>query len=529
MLLDVLRKLPVSRLIVPYLTGVLLLTGQERLVLSLLLFGGWSLLLFRFLENRLPSAWSIRWLPGAGLFCLWLSIGGINGNLLVLKGSFPGGGQTSFVANVRLVSLPVEKPKSKQCEVLVEQIQNGFEAWNGKHLQLYLAKKLSPAEPGIGDRLQIVLKPALPEAPANTFEFDFGKWLRRKGICATSYVKDWKILSKASVWNVKAQAERMRLLLLQQFSRFGLDGPEFALVSALVLGETNQLTNEIKADFSVSGVSHILSVSGLHVAVVYAVLALLLSFFDKFEKGRVPKQLILVALLFFYAFLTGLAPSVIRSALMFSLLAMGKCLHRKSQTLNTVLFSAFVLLLWNPGFMYDLGFQLSYLAVFFIVVVHPRLVALWNPPNKAVIYLWEMLCLSLVAQLGTSPLTVFAFHSFPNYFLFNNLVAVPYSSLVIYLALAFLMLSGIPWVGPFLARLLDGFLHGFLVLVETTGDLPHALTENLYPSVLEVIGFYLIILTFFVAILLKRRSWFIPFLASILGLQVLSVCTSFCT
>lgn len=528
MLLDVIRKLPVSRLFVPYLTGVLLLTGQERLILSVLFLGGWVLLLYRMLEHRLPSAWSIRWLPGAGMFCLWLTIGGINGHFLDFKGAFPGSSEASFVANVQLVSLPVEKPKSKQCEVVVEQTENGFDHWKGKHLLLYLKKQVS-VEPSIGDRLQVVLQPVLPESPANTFEFDFGKWLRHKGICGTSYVKDWSILSKASAWNVKAQAERMRRLLLQQFARFGVDGPEFALASALVLGETNQLTNETKADFSVSGVSHILSVSGLHVAVVYAVLAFLLSFFDKFERGRVPKQLILVTLLFFYAFLTGLAPSVIRSAFMFSLLALGKCMHRKSQTLNTVLFSAFVLLLWNPGYLYDLGFQLSYLAVFFIVVVHPRLVALCNPSNKAATYLWEMLCLSLVAQLGTSPLTVLAFHTFPNYFLFNNLVAVPYSSLIIYLALAFLMLSGIPWVGPILARLLNGCLHGFLVLVETTGDFPHALTENIYPSVLEVIGFYLIILTFFIAILLKRRNWYIPFLASILCLQLLSVCTSFCT
>lgn len=528
MLLDLFRKLPVSRLLVPYLTGVLLLTGHERLVLSMLLLGGWGLLFYRMLENRLPSAWPIRWLPGASMFCLWLSIGGINGSLLDLKAVFPGSGETPFVAKVRLVSLPVEKPKSKQCEVVVVQTENGFDRWKGKHLLLYLKNQIM-VEPGIGDNLQIVLKPSYPDAPGNAFEFDFGKWLRRKGICGTSYVKDWSVVAKASVWNVKAQAEKLRCLLLQQFGRYGLDGPEFALVSALVFGETNQLTNETKTDFSVSGVSHILSVSGLHVAVVYAILAMLLSFFDKFEKGRVPKQLILVALLFFYAFLTGLSPSVLRSAFMFSLLALGKCLHRKSQTLNTVLFSAFVLLLWNPGYMFDLGFQLSYLAVFFIVVVHPRMVALWNPTNKSATYLWEMLCLSLVAQLGTSPLTVLAFHTFPNYFLFNNLVAVPYSSLIIYLALAFLMLSWIPWVGPLLAKLLDGCLHGFLALVETTSDLPHALTENLYPSVLEVLVFYLIILTFFVSILLKRRNWFIPFLASILCLQVLSVCTSFYT
>jgi len=526
MLLDVLRKLSVSRLFIPYLTGLLLLPGDLRFILSLLMLGLWGLFLYRLLEKRLPSAWSVRWIPGACIFCLWMALGGINMHWLNQNASFPAETKP-FFANIRIVSLPVEKPKSRQCEVSVELPEEGFENWKGKHLQLYFKKEANTAELDIGDRLQVKLQPQMPEPPATSYDFDFASWLRHKGICGTSFVKNWALISNASPWNVQAQAERMRRILLQLFRSEGIDGPEFALVSALVLGETNQLTADTKTDFSVSGISHILSVSGLHVAVVYAVLAFLLSFLDRFERWRVPKQLLIVLILFFYAFVTGLSPSVLRSAFMFSLLALGKCMHRKSLTLNTVLFSAFVLLLWNPGFFYDLGFQLSYLAVFFIVVVHPRLVALWMPSNKPTRYLWEMLCLSLVAQLGTSPLTVHAFHTFPNYFLVNNLVAVPYSSLLIYLALAFLMLSGIPWVGPFLAKLLDGCLHGFLVMVETTGNLPHALTIDLYPDIGQVFGFYLIILTFFIAFLLKRRAWVIPFLATVLGFQILTFGRSF--
>lgn len=516
MLLDVLRKLPVSRLLLPYLAGILLLAGDIRFILSFLMLGIWGILLYRLIENRLPSAWPVRWIPGICIFCLWMAMGGINRHLLNDKASYPGG-STAFLASVKVVSLPVVKPKSKQCEVVVETTEEGLRGWNGKHLQLYVVKKTIL---GIGDRFQMRLQPRVPDVPKTAFDFDYASWLRNKGICGTAYVKECILLSKASVWNVKALAQQMRLRLLRQFSSAGIDGPEFALVSALVLGETNQLNAETKTDFSVSGISHILSVSGLHVAVVYAVLAFLLSFLDRFEHWRIPKQVLIVLLLFFYAFVTGLSPSVIRSAFMFSLLALGKCLHRKSQTLNTVLFSAFVLLLWNPGFFYDLGFQLSYLAVFFIVVVHPKLVAVWVPPSKAVGYLWEMLCLSLVAQLGTSPLTIHAFHTFPNYFLLNNLVAVPFSSLIIYVALAFLMLCGIPWVGPLFAKLLDACLHGFSVMVETTGHFPHALTENLYPDSGQVLCFYLILLTVFMAFLLKRRAWVLPFLTSVLGFQL---------
>jgi competence protein ComEC len=523
MLLNLLQKIPISRLFIPYLTGILLLSGDPRFILSLLIFGVWGLLLYRLFEKRLPTTWPVRWIPGVCIFCLWMALGGINSHKLNEKATFPGE-TNAFLANVKVVSLPVEKPKSKQCEILVEKTEDGYCIWQGKHLQLYTPKD---ATFGIGEQLQLQLRPKMPESPVTSFDFDFATWLRHKGICGTAYAKNWTLISKASAWNVKALAERMRLQLLKRFSSAGIDGPEFALVSALVLGETNQLTVETKTAFSVSGISHILSVSGLHVAVVYAVLAFLLSFLDRFEGWRVPKQVLIVVLLFYYAFLTGLSPSVLRSAFMFSLLALGKCFRRKSQTLNTILFSAFVLLLWNPGFFYDLGFQLSYLAVFFIVVVHPKLVAVWTPNGKAARYLWEMLCLSLVAQVGTSPLTIHAFHTFPNYFLVNNLVAVPFSSLLIYVALAFLMLSGVPWIGSLVAKLLDACLHGFSVMVETTGHFPHALTGNLYPDTWQVVGFYLIILTFFIAFLLKRRVWVIPFLATVLGFQLLIIGQSF--
>lgn len=523
MLLDLFRKIPVSRLLIPYLAGILLLAENPRAVWSFLLLGCWALVLYRLFEKRLPSAWTIRWLPGFGLFCLWAALGGIGMSRLDQQASFPGG--NPFAADVRLISLPVAKPKSNQVLVQVDRTEPGFEAWEGKQLQLYVSKT-APSF-GIGDRLRLNLRPQQPTPPATAYDFDFAAWLRRKGICGTAYVKKATPMAKAPFWHVKAQAEKMRLFLLRQFRQAGIEGAEFALVSALVLGETNQLDQEIKSDFSVSGISHILSVSGLHVAVVYAVLAFLLSFLDRFDRWRIPKQIILILLLFFYAFLTGLSPSVLRSAFMFSLLALGKCLRRKSQTLNTVLFSAFVLLLWNPGYLYDLGFQLSYLAVLFIVVVHPRLVALWNPPNKAVGYVWEMLCLSIVAQLGTSPITVHAFHTFPNYFLLNNLVAVPFSSLLIYVALFFLMVSSIPWVGVVVGKGLNALLQGFLFMVETTGDLPHALTKGLYPSTLEVLGLYVLVLTAFMAFLLKRRAWILPFLGSVLVLQLVCLATAF--
>jgi competence protein ComEC len=522
-MLALLRKLPVSRLLLPYVIGILVLGGHISLLVSLLAFGLWGLSTYTFLSKRLPGAWSIRWLPGASLFLLWLALGGLGASRIQEQANFPD--ETRFEGDACLLSQPQEKPKSVQVAIRIERTPAGFEAWQGKRLLAYLPKGYRGLE--AGDRIRLELRPKRPEPPNSVLGFDFGAWLQRKGICGTVYSKKIALLSKASSWNITAQADRMRQHLIHRFVQAGIQGKELALVSALVLGATDHLGNNTKRDFSISGISHVLSVSGLHVAVVYAVLAFLLSFADKWEAWRMPKQLFLVFLLFVYAFLTGLSPSVLRSAFMFSLLAMGKCFHRKSHTLNTVLFSAFVLLLWNPAYLYDLGFQLSYLAVLCIVTVHPRLVALWTPRGKPLRYLWEMLCLSLVAQLGTSPLTIHAFHTFPNYFLFNNLVAVPFSSLLIYLALAFLMLADLPGLGSVLALLLEKTLHGFLFMVETTARFPHALTEHLYPSTLEAAAFYVLLLTAFACFLWGRRRWVFAFLLAVLAFQCIGLAACF--
>jgi competence protein ComEC len=522
MLLSFVRKVPVARFLLPYLAGVLLLSSQGRLMLCFVTLGGWSLLLHRYLSTRLPSAWPVRWMPGVGICFLWMVLGGLNVSRLDNRSAFPK--QTGiFCARVRLLSSPEEKTRSLSCRALVELPETNFGAWKGKRLQLYLSKDWQAQGLNIGDRLLIRLNPNVPAPPEYPGAFNYADWLRHQGVCGTAYVSgtSGRLVSKASVFAPKVLAERLRQLLLERFSRAGIDGQEYALVSALVLGTREDLLQETKDAFSVTGISHILSVSGLHVGVIYGVLAFLLSLLDPYDRFRVPKQLFLVAFLFGYAFVTGLSPSVLRSAFMFSLLAFGKCFHRKSQTLNTVLFSAFVLLLVDPGFLYDLGFQLSYLAVFSIVVVHPKLTALWTPSSAPVKYVWEMLCLSLTAQLGTAPLTLHAFHVFPNYFLLNNLLAVPFSALIIYLSAGFLVFSGLPLLGFWSGRALDACLHVFLTLTEAAAGLPHALTENLHPDSFQVVGMYGLMIAFFVWFLEKKRRWIFPFLTSVLIYQIL--------
>jgi len=523
MFLRFLQKVPTFKLLLPYILGVLLVSSHLRIAWSLLLFALWGLLLYEYLKNRMGTAWSLRWIPGLSLVCLWICMGAFSESFQRIKSAFPLNSNQNIAALVSVESVPLGKPKSYQCEVHV--IHSNNKAWKGKHLQLYIAKDRRSGLLDMGDDLLVYIKPQKPVPPSDPRAFNYAGWLQKKGICATAYVSSnsWKLKSKGFSFNLKKTAEKMRAVLLSRFRNAGISGEEYSLVSALTLGSVNLLTPETKQQFSVSGVSHILSVSGLHVAIVYAVLEFMLSFFNRFEKMKVFKQLLIILILWCYAFMTGLSPSVIRSAFMFSMLAFGQCLHRKSQTINTVLFSAFVLLLWNPSFLYDLGFELSYCAVLSIVVLHSRMKALWTPSSKIAVYFWEMICLSAVAQLGTAPLTIFYFHQFPNYFLLNNLVAVPFSGLIIYLACAFLLLGKIPFLDFILTWCLNGSLYLFQWFVKTTSELPFALTENIEIQKMDVVLLYALMGTFFVWFFLKRRKWILAVLFCVLCLQGLAL------
>ncbi|MCK9310645.1 MAG: ComEC family competence protein [Bacteroidales bacterium] len=523
MLLRFVHVVPTFRLLIPYLLGAVFISNHLTLALSLLLFGAWGLIFFAYIEDRMTTSWTGRWMPGISIICLWLSLGAFSARYERQKSIFPSEENQNVFALVKIKTIPVEKSKSKQVQVSV--ISSADKKWREKHLQLYFTKDEKSKSLEVGDRLFVCMKPQRLKSPQDPKVFDYAAWLQNKGICATAYIPSnaWKIHTKASSFNLRTSAERMRAVLLSRFNHAGISGDEFSLVSALTLGSVHLLNSETKQQFSVSGVSHILSVSGLHVAVVYAILKFLLSFCNRFERIRIFKQILMMLLLWCYAFMTGLSSSVVRSALMFSLLAFGGCLHRKTQTINTVLFSAFVLLLWKPFLIFDLGFELSYCAVISIVAAHARLTGLWQPSSKMTDYLWKMTCLSAVAQLGTAPLTIYYFHQFPNYFLLNNLVAVPASGLIIYLAFAFLLLSDIPYLGPFLTWCLNGSLHWFQWFVKTASELPYALTQDFEIQKIEVLMLYALMGAFFVWLLLRKRKWIFAVLFCILFLQFISI------
>jgi competence protein ComEC len=522
------KQIPLLRLLIPYVFGLLLPLDWGRLLISIVLIGFWGIWLHHRLEQLLSASWNLRWMPGLCFVCLFYTLGSWNAQVVQTKAIAPAS-DAHFLCEVELLETPEEKQKSIAAPVQIVATDSFDRNWVGKKMQLYFAKEWIQQKLKIGDKLYLQLSPKLPNPPATKADFDAASWLRNKGICATSYVSPFSgsLSARASASRLSVVAQRVRQTLRERFERGGMHGQELALVSALTLGTKFDLDASTKNSFSSTGISHILSVSGLHVAVIYGVMLFLLSIFDPYDRFKTPRLIFVIVFLFFYAFITGLSPSVLRSVFMFSMLAFGQCMRRKSLTINTVVFTAFVLLLVDPGYIRDVGFQLSYLAVFFLVVVYPKVLELWTPKSTSLKRLWELICLSMTAQLGTAPLTMHLFHVFPNYFLLNNLIAVPFSSLLIYLSGFFLSVGWIPVVSDFVGALLNTCLHVFLLCTKLASEWPFALTRNIHLDGFGVGFLYLVILTMYVFFLLKKRRWVFPLLASVFLCELYFLMTNF--
>ena len=393
---------------------------------------------------------------------------------------------------VELTRYPIEKQNSVLLYTNLLQYSDSTSCENikGKAI-LYLQKDSNSLSLKSGDKLIIYTTLSLPEKTGNPDEFDFGRHLLRNGICGTGYAsaERWKRISGADGFSLMRLAQRCRLKLLDISRKMNIDGNEFAIISALTLGYTDAISPELRDSFSVTGASHILSVSGLHVGIIYVMLGLMLGFLDKWKRTRKIKWIAVILFLWFYAFVTGLSPSVSRSVFMFSLFALAKITNRQSSVYNNIFLSAFVLLIINPMWLFNVGFQLSYSALLSILYFQPKIAKWLVFKNRILTYCWELTSVSIAAQLGAAPLCLYYFHQFPNYFLLSNFVGVPLSGIIIYLDVALLITNSIPMIGSIVSWLLvttTKLMYGGLKIIE---NLPFV-TTNIWIDSVQLILIY---------------------------------------
>ena len=278
-----------------------------------------------------------------------------------------------------------------------------------------------------------------------------------------------------------------RSLLLERLETAGLSDDRYAVVAAMALGDRSALTKELKETYSKTGASHVLALSGLHLGIIYALLSMLVVG----RRWQMITPVATVLSIWAFVFLTGMSASVVRSAVMltvYALLALG---HRQKMSVNTLAFTAIVMLLVTPKALFDVGFQMSFMAVFSILLFVPLFYrpfsAEYLMTHRAVSWLWGMVAVSVAAQIGVAPLIAYYFGRFSCYFLLTNFIVIPAATLILYLALGTLL---IPSLGVVLASMV-GLLNTTLLYIAT---IPGATIEGLHPSVGLTVAIYGVLL-----------------------------------
>jgi competence protein ComEC len=278
-----------------------------------------------------------------------------------------------------------------------------------------------------------------------------------------------------------------RSLLLERLETAGLSDDRYAVVAAMALGDRSALTKELKETYSKTGASHVLALSGLHLGIIYALLSMLVVG----RRWQMITQVATVLSIWAFVFLTGMSASVVRSAVMltvYALLALG---HRQKMSVNTLAFTAIVMLLVTPKALFDVGFQMSFMAVFSILLFVPLFYrpfsAEYLMTHRAASWLWGMVAVSVAAQIGVAPLIAYYFGRFSCYFLLTNFIVIPAATLILYLALGTLL---IPSLGVVLASMV-GLLNTTLLYIAT---IPGATIEGLHPSVGLTVAIYGVLL-----------------------------------
>ena len=478
--MNFLQRTPFFRLLLPVISGIIMFQYLHLSAIVLYLISVLSIIFIvvSYVLNKIELQFKFRWLTGFGIFLFLFTLAYFLAQNNESNASFIHVNKKG-IYHVELFDAPVEKSKSYFCKIkLLSIYENGKLVHSQGKAIVYIQKDSLSEKLNIGDRLMIETEFKKPLGAVNPAGFDYGAYLKRQGIAATCYLSagSWKKTGQNKAFSFRRISDNSRKNLLKIYRSFNIKGDEFAVLAALTLGYTDALQPDLRESYSATGAMHILSVSGLHVGIVYVVIAFLLGFLQKSKERRFLRIILILLFLWTYAFLTGLSPSVIRSTMMFTFVAIGSSLDRKSQIYNTIFMSAFFMLLYNPNYLFDVGFQLSYAAVLSIVFFQHPLSGLIIVQNRPLRWLRDLVAVSVAAQLGTMPFTLYYFHQFPNYFLLTNIIAIPLSTVVIYLAMLLLAVNFIPYLSVAVAILLKWSIWLMNYLIVMIENLPHAIS-----------------------------------------------------
>ena len=501
------HKYPFIRLLIPFASGIWLadfFKPQDADAMALLCVTVSLLLLSSLIvvSNHVKK-YSLRWLFGMivnillvliGVFVVHIRDDDLDGLHISHRESDD---VTCYVA--RVYDCPTVREKSVKVVLELKGIKysgGALEEVSGK-VMAYFEKTDRAEALKYGDVIVFFDPPDLVEPPKNPEQFDYKTYLSRKEVSHQLFVKDdrWRNLGVNHSNQIYGFSYFLRDLLLSIMSDLGIEGDEYAVAAAILIGFDDTLPEELRQSYVAAGSMHILCVSGLHVGVVFMVFSYMLAFLNKRRRWQhLVKQSLLLLLIWMYALLAGLAPSILRATIMLSFVIFGDMLDRKGVLLNSLAASAFMLLCIKPTNLFDVGFLLSYTAVAGIVVLQKPIYNIFYIRFKPLDKVWEMTSVTLAAQMATAPFSVFFFHQFPVYFWLSNLFMTPISTVVIIGGMLMLVFSPVPYINVAVAFCVKWMIFLMNHVVTSIENLPVSIVKGLYVNDLEFVCLVLILI-----------------------------------
>ena len=356
--------------------------------------------------------------------------------------------------------------------------------------------------------------------PLNPHQFNYKKYLNKKNIYNQLSISKTNFLKIDSTkHSLVGYASFLREMINKKLKTYHFSKDELAILNALLLGQRQDISKDIYKSYTKAGAIHILAVSGLHVGIILMLLHYLFRPLDYLNNGKVIKTITIVFLLWCYAFIAGLSPSVVRAVSMFTVFAIAMNLKRPTNIYNTVAISILFLLLFKPSLLFDVGFQMSYLAVLAIVTVEPMLNKLWKPKFKVLSFFWKTLTVTLAAQIGVVPISLFYFHQFPGLFFLSNLVIIPCLGIILgfgILVIVFALLNLLPNVIAILYGYIISLLNSFVNWISLQESF---IFQNISFNIFNVTFSYLLIVSVIRVLKLKTFTSLLILLVSILSFQ----------
>jgi competence protein ComEC len=401
---------------------------------------------------------------------------------------------------MRLLSEGQQRTKTIKYEAEVE---------DGSKILLYLQRDslLMPTE---GD---VLLVRSTIRRGGRLGDFDYGLYLRRQGIVGTSWAHrgNWQLVGRQPNHSIRNIAQRCQRRLYRQYQRMGVHGKELEILSALTLGYRENLDTDVQRAFSASGAMHVLAVSGLHTGIVWGIVIWILTLggwrkplYEERWKQAV-LSIIVISLLWVYAFITGLSPSIMRSALMLTFWEISRLFRQHTSNWNPLLAAAVIILIINPLALWSISFQLSFAAVIGIMYIGKQLQQHVVLRNKTLSYLGGLLLVSLAAQIGTMPLTLHYFEQTSNYFALTNLIVIPLAFVLLLLGFGTLAFSWC-FLGEWLGVAAQWCTYCMRKAVEWIESLPYSTTQ-MHLSEWGAIGLYCAIICAAMMMRKEKVKW----------------------